>query len=273
MAAGYHAPSGQRTQRPCKAPCKARLTWDAGACYKGWGGIARRDVHHLMPMPRENRAEILDSEDTPEPLVQRAYRDIARIHGWLGETGYMARAIRKNPLPVRQILDVGCGTGLVLEDIGRRLGVEAVGVDVRPHPSIAAPVPIFQADAVSDSLPRADVAFCMHLVHHLSEEDSILLIQNVGRFCPRFIILDLVRHPLPLALFRMFVAPFICPIDVEDGKLSIRRAYTPAEMSGIATRALSGTGSRFRHSVAPLYTRQVIDISYSPSSQSQWAGR
>lgn len=166
-------------------------------------------------------------------------------------------------MPVRRILDVGCGTGSVLDNVRRKLGVEAVGVDLRPRQSIHRDIPIFQADAIRDPLPSADVAFSMHVGHHLSEDELVNVIRNVGRFCRRFILLDLVRHPLPLSLFRFFVAPFVCRIVAQDGKQSIRRSYTPAELRQITAAALTGSDSRFRHSVAPVYARQVVDIVYS----------
>jgi 2-polyprenyl-3-methyl-5-hydroxy-6-metoxy-1,4-benzoquinol methylase len=216
-----------------------------------------------MRVERENETEILDADGVPDELVERAYRDLARIHCWLGDTQFVIRAIRRDPMPVRRILDVGCATGLVLENIRRKLGVEAFGVDLKPQRRIRAATQIFQADAVRDSLPSADVAFCMHLGHHLSEDDLVSLIRNVGKFCRRFIIVDLVRHPLPLALFRLFVAPFVCRIVVVDGQKSIRRSYTPAELRRIAGSALAGAGGTFRQSVAPLYARQVIDIFYA----------
>lgn len=214
-------------------------------------------------MKRVNETEILDADGVPDELVKRAYRDLARIHNWLGDTHFVIRAIREDPLPVRRVLDVGCGTGLVLENIRRKLGVEAFGVDVNPRQSIRTTIPTFQADAIRDSLPSADVAYCMHLGHHLSEGDLVSLIRNVGKFCRRFIVLDLVRHPLPLALFRLFVAPFVCRIVVADGQKSIRRSYTPAELRRIAGTALAGSSGTFRQSVAPLYARQVVDISYA----------
>jgi SAM-dependent methyltransferase len=214
-------------------------------------------------MIQKNETELLDQTDLPDELVKRAYRDIARIHRWLGDTRLIVRAIRQDPLPVHRILDVGCATGLVLEEVGRRLGVEVVGADLHPHPCIAAPVSILQADARCDALPFADVAFAMHFAHHLRERDLVQLIRNVGRFCRRFILLDLVRHPLPLALFRLFIAPLVCPIDAEDGQRSIRRSYTPIEFQRITASALAGTGSSFRISVSPFHIRQVIDISYA----------
>jgi SAM-dependent methyltransferase len=174
----------------------------------------------------------------------------------------MIGAIRRDPLPVRRILDVGCATGLVSQRVGRALGIEVVGADIRPRPAVAAPIPIVGANACFDPLPVADVAFCMHLGHHLAEEDLIRLIRNVGLYCRRFILLDLVRHPIPLALFRLFLAPLICRIDAQDGRRSIQRSYTPVELRDLTATALTGSRGTFHLSVAPFYLRQVVDISY-----------
>ena len=214
-------------------------------------------------MERANIKEILDGDGVPDHLAARAYHDLARIHWWLGDTYSVIRAIRNDPKPVRRILDIGCANGSVAETMQRKLSVEAIGVDLKPPASNAAGVRILQADAVHDPLPRADVAFSMHLGHHLSERDLIGLIRNVGNFCRRFILLDLVRHPMPLALFRLFVAPFVCRIVVVDGQRSIRRSYTPNELGRITNVALSGSGGVFRQSVTPFYTRQIIDIAYA----------
>ena len=214
-------------------------------------------------MERQSVSEILDNPGLPDPVIARAYRDIARIHRWLGDTGYIIRAIRRDPLPVRRILDIGCATGFVLKDVEQRLGVEGIGIEINPHPSIAAPVTIVRADARRDRLPPADIAYCMCLGHHLSESGLADMVRNVGRSCRRFLIVDLVRHPLPLGLFRIAIAPFVCRIDAEDGCRSIRRSYTPAELGRIVKQALANTAGRYRHTVAPLYTRQVIDISYA----------
>jgi len=218
-------------------------------------------------MLRAKQQEILDQGGVPDYLVDRTYRDIAGIHHWLGDIRAIVRAIARDPLPVRRILDIGCGTGLVAQEVGRRLRVEVVGAELNPHPAIAAPVLIVQADVLNAPLPSADVAFAMYLCHHFSETEFTELIRRVGRFCRRFIVLDLVRHPLPLALFQLFVTPFLSPIAAEDGQRSIRRSFTPPEIGRVTAEALAGGVGSFQLSVAPFYIRQVVDITYSRAAQ------
>ena len=83
-----------------------------------------------------------------------------------------------------------------------------------------------------------------------------------SKSCRRLIILDLVRHWIPLTLFRVFVSPFLHPINSADGVTSIKRAYTPGELRSIAEEAVKGTNARIRQTVAPFYTRQIIDIDF-----------
>jgi 2-polyprenyl-3-methyl-5-hydroxy-6-metoxy-1,4-benzoquinol methylase len=208
--------------------------------------------------------EILDRGGVPPHLAERAYRDLVRIHRFLGDTRAIISAASRDPRPVRRILDIGCAHGGVLRQIQKRLGVEAIGIDLNPPSNPGLPFPIVQADAIHDRLPAADLAFSMYMVHHLAPSEVAALIRNVGRSCRRLLLLDLVRHPLPLALFRVFVAPLVSPIVVADGCVSIRRAYTPAELSRVAREAIAGTTARVRHTVAPLYVRQILDIDYDP---------
>jgi len=45
--------------------------------------------------------------------------------------------------------------------------------------------------------------------------------------------------------------------------------YTPDELERIVKHALAGTAGIFRHTVAPFYARQVIDISYAAATRRQ----
>ncbi len=211
---------------------------------------------------RSLESEILDNPVQPEDVRARCYRDLARTHRWLGNFAAVLRRIRRDPLPVRSVLDVGCAHGALLQHLRRELGVDVVGVDLAPPAQPFSPVPILHADATRDPLPPADVAVSLMLAHHLPPAAVGSLIRNVGRSCRRFLLIDLVRHPAPRALFRTFVAPFVNPINVDDGLRSFARAFTPLELDGIVRDALAGSGSIFRHDVAPLWIRQVVDIQY-----------
>jgi SAM-dependent methyltransferase len=214
-------------------------------------------------MRRAAGPEILEEGGLPEKLVVRTYVELERIHRFLGDTAALLAALKRDPLPVRRVLDIGCGRGGILALVQRKLSVEGIGVDLRPPRRAATALRIVTADAVRDPLPAADVAYSIHVAHHLSEEDLIALIRNVGRSCRRLVLLDLVRHRLPWLLFRCFVAPCVGAVTAADGELSVRRAFTAAELRAVVGRALDGAGA-YTQSVAPFLVRQMVDIRYRP---------
>ena len=221
-------------------------------------------------MQRCECLEILDQEGVPDRVLAQAYRELRMVHFWLGNTGAVLRVLRSaireraDSEPVRRVLDIGCGQGALMIAIREELGLDVMGIDLRPAP-VETPVPILTGNAVTDPLPRADVAVCMVMAHHLSETELAAMIGNVAQSCQRFILLDLVRHPLPLMLFRFFITPFLGRINALDGQTSIRRAYTAAEMRRTVDEALERMERpvrRVRHTVGPLWIRQVVDISW-----------
>jgi len=212
-------------------------------------------------MNRSLDPEIIDDPNLPEETLTLVYKDLIRTHRFLGNIRALLLELGRQTQPLRQVLDIGCGRGELLLEIQRKMSVETVGVELRV-PRTFSEIRVMQADAVRDPLPACDVALAVCVVHHLTDERVVELIRNVGRSCKRFVILDLVRHPLPLLLFRCFVAPFIHWINAADGVSSIRRSYTPTELESLVRRALRGSLGTYRHSVGWLYIRQIVDISY-----------
>jgi SAM-dependent methyltransferase len=217
-------------------------------------------------MQRCEDPELMDAEDASEEDLAESYRQLQSTNWWLGNTAAVLRLLRRPPMMFKRVLDIGCGQGGLLLEIRKHFNVDVIGFDLRPAPA-QSPVPILSGNAVTDALPEVDVAICAMMAHHLSEAELAGLIYNVSRSCPRLILLDLVRHPMPLWLFRVFVTPFLGRINALDGQTSIRRAYTAVEMREIVAGALRA-GDRpvksLRHTVTPLWTRQVVDISWEP---------
>lgn len=211
-------------------------------------------------MRRSLAPEIMDDPQVPYETWERFHRHLGSLHRFLGNQRAILDALRRNPFPIKRVLDIGCGSGELLHAIQRDLRVDVQGVDLRPPERQIFDIPIVAADAARDRLPDADVAICVTVFHHLSEDEITALVRNAGRSVRRLIVLDLVRHWLPLALFTVLVAPFIMRIVAVDGCRSIRRAYTPEELRAIIEAALAGTGTRFAHSVTPFRSRQMIDI-------------
>src|SRR5882757_3046120 len=115
--------------------------------------------------------EIIDSPDLPDEVLRVVHRDLTRAHRWLGNTAAILSALRRDPLPVRRVLDIGCGDGALLLEIRRRLRAEVIGVDLRPPSFKLTAVPILQTNAVLSALPESDVAVAVCVAHHLSDPD------------------------------------------------------------------------------------------------------
>ena len=218
-------------------------------------------------MRRSHDRELMDAADASNEELAQSYRELQKTHRWLGNTAEVLRLLSQDQRPIGRVLDIGCGQGGLLLEIRKHLGAEVIGFDLRPAPPLS-PVPIVSGNAVNDPLPEADVALCVMTAHHLSEDEVAGLIQNVSHSCDRFLLMDLVRHPAPLILFRAFVAPMLGRINALDGATSIRRAFTESEMRGIVARALEAGGrpvKSVRHTVSPLWIRQVVDIVWEPA--------
>ena len=207
----------------------------------------------------------MDNPGLPEETMHRVHRGLVRVSRYLGSIRALESLIKNDARPVCTVLDVGCGHGGLLLELKKRLPIEGFGVDLRV-PEVPIPgIQIVKGDAVRDPLPSSDVAVATYLIHHLSDCDVIRLTNNIGRSCRRFIFIEPVRGRVPLTLFTLFVGPFLDPINTHDGAQSVRRSHTKEELNTLVTRALANSGSTFRHLVAPLYMRQIIDIAYEPT--------
>src|ERR1019366_7410229 len=195
-------------------------------------------------MKRSLEPELMDSAEINGPVLETFHRDLILVNRFLGTFPTIERFLHKSDPPVRSVLDIGCGSGALLDHLRRRLNVEVIGVDLKPWPMTA--IPVVTANAVTERLPQADVAVTTLMAHHLTPEENIALI----------------RHSVPMAGFSVFLAPFIGREARLDGRQSIRRAFTPRELRELVQTALAGTRGTFTQDVSPFLSRQVVDIRF-----------
>jgi SAM-dependent methyltransferase len=214
----------------------------------------------LLLVQRSLAPEIMDDPHVPEPVRERFHHQLGFIHRLLGMHQAVLKALRSDAHPVRRVLDIGCGYGALLAEIRRALRVDVVGAELcAPHQKDLG-IPIIEADATIDRLPQADVAVCVWVLHHLSEEGIVALVRNARRSVRRCIVMDVVRHWLPMAMFTAFLSPVLMREVAADGRQSIRRAYTAVELRAIIERAVAGSGAQVVQSVTRFRSRQTIDI-------------
>jgi ubiquinone/menaquinone biosynthesis C-methylase UbiE len=203
--------------------------------------------------------ERLDGSLKDQRALVGNLRDLARVNRRLGGVRLTAAAI-ETLAPGRagiSVLDVGTGGAdipLALIERGRAQGrlVSVTGIDSRPEVLAAAALADPRVTATREltlqvvdgrSLPYLDGAFdVVHaslLVHHLEPADARALLAEMGRVARRGVVVnDLVRG------WRWWVGAWLLshlltrnPFTRHDAPLSVRRAYTVAELTALLAAA------------------------------------
>ena len=218
-----------------------------------------------MPLfpPLARAVGALEIIDGPRPVafddMACCMRDIARVNGLFG--GRMVTMIHVKrllaALPADHlitVLDVGTGAGDIPRALvrwargeGRRIRVFALDRDadtlkiaaqvVRAYPEIV----FLRADALS--LPirpgSVDLTISAMTLHHLEPEAGVRYLAEMDATARvGMIVNDLVRSHIAHAVVWL-ITRFITrsAISRHDGPLSVRRSYTPHEVSGLCERA------------------------------------
>ncbi len=213
----------------------------------------------LAPLPREaSRSELMDHPDASPAEMSRSLRDIARLN-LIGAT----RSILQHVAPffarlrageTLRVLDVGTGAAdipLALARWARRHGhrVRIVALDV--HPAVLAyaeravagtpEVHVVAGNALEAPIRTGaiDVAICSLVLHHLPEEGVAALLRRLADLVRLgFVVSDFRRERLAWAAVWLATrAVSSNRMTRHDGPLSVRRAYTPAELARLAMRA------------------------------------
>lgn len=188
---------------------------------------------------RSRESELLDT-GVSDVEVSASLADLRFVNRWLGNRRRLTATVLQflDGVPRPRLLDVGCGSGDLLEFFRERHpGLSpAVGADIKLlHLQLASPsLPRVVADV--RRLPFApgafDVVTASLFLHHFETPDLVPLLASLYVLARRALVVnDLRRARVPLLFGRLaFPLLFASPISVADGLVSIRRGFLAGEL-------------------------------------------
>lgn len=235
----------------------------------------------IPPLPRAAGAELMDAPDQDPRELESSLADLRGVNRWLGGTRVVMRHLlpmmRRLGRPCR-VLDVATGSAdipLVLARRARERGLAVTVLATDNHATtleaarrtVAAArepgVRVTRADALA--LPFADGAFdfalCSTALHHFdTRADALRVLRELDRVAAFGVVVnDLARSRAALLGARLLAATLWRrhPVTRHDGPLSVRRAFTPAELRALAVEA--GLGDARVHAHLPFRVALVMD--------------
>jgi ubiquinone/menaquinone biosynthesis C-methylase UbiE len=217
---------------------------------------------------RSFKLERLDTGDYTNAEYEICLSELRFINRWIGDTWALKktllREIENKNLPEFSVLDVGAGSGELLREIAKfaritKRKTNLVGLELNEISAksiIAESKDFTEIAAVRGNalaLPFADKSFdyiiCSLFTHHFTNEGVVEILQELSRVSRLGIfVIDLHRHPIAYALYKIFCLVFrISKLVREDGSLSVLRGFKPNELKSLAEQAKMENISINRH--------------------------
>src|SRR5262249_53240660 len=216
---------------------------------------------------RESEVELLEqgvgSEADVSANLQEMWQLNRQFGGVAALTGHLYPLLRHSENTLR-IVDLGTGSGEIPMHIAQwarqqRLRIEFYLLDysrrnilyARENTKAAANMVLLQANACTlpFALNQVDYYISSLFLHHFEPEQLVDLLREAYQHARRGIIMsDLVRGYVPLVAFHL-IAPVFARhyLTRHDGALSIRRSYTPDELTQMAHAAGIEHARIYRH--------------------------
>lgn len=201
--------------------------------------------------------EWLDADEMDAAELARNLADIRHINAALGWTTFTTRAVlrllRAQPDRAWTLLDLASGSAdipIAIARAARRAGLTLHITVTDRSPQIVAVarercaglpgVTVERQDALA--LPYPDGAFdltlCTLALHHFAPDEARALLHSMARVGRRALVFDVVRSPLAYAgVVALTRLARMSPMTCHDGPVSVRRAYSAAEVRTLAATA------------------------------------
>lgn len=219
------------------------------------GRYSRRPAPRILTpgvraLVRVLEPELIDQQSLDPAELDRSLGEVWQVNRYLGGNallkGHLSRMLQGARGRV-SLLDVATGSAdipLALLDWGRRRGLDlaVTAVDINPQMvelarrrTAGAPaIRIAQADGRRLPYPDAhfDVAMCNLALHHLDDAGAADLLREMDRVSRvGWVVADLERRTLAYWGARLLArVVWRSPLTRHDGPLSVRRAFTAAEV-------------------------------------------
>ena len=211
----------------------------------------------VFHMKRVVIPELLDTDSGSSQEIAQSLLDLRGINrnfGGIGTLQHMVEHISGKLAAMSfTLLEVAAGSGYVPETVRQRLERSGIQLQITlldrasshlpsqiSKDSISdkklPPIPAVVADAIA--LPFQDDSFdlvdCSLFAHHLSPKELVEFVTEGLRVCRVAVLInDLVRHPVHLGLVYAALPLFHSRITRHDAPASVRRAYTPDEVTDL----------------------------------------
>lgn len=235
------------TQKPAAAPQRA-LPTALRMMGRITGPLPRADAAELLDLPRHDGGELADN-----------LRDIRRLNRWFGGTATVTHALPMllAAVPADRpvlVLDLATGSADIPQAIARwgsrhAHAFRVIASDVSGEIVSAArrqlagdpAITLGRFDARAVPLPdrSVDIAVCSLALHHFPPDQAIAVLREMDRVSRvGFVLNDLARSR------RGYLGAWLAAhlttrnrLTRHDAPLSVRRAYTPAELAALLAQA------------------------------------
>lgn len=214
----------------------------------------------MSPLTRVAGSERMDEPGQDPGELARSLADLRGVNRWLGGTRvilhHLAELFARHPRKSYRILDIATGSGdipLRVARWARERGatVRIVATDNHPttldearaHTAGERSIEVQPADALALPFPgdAFDVAILSTALHHFDDErDSVRVLREMHRVSRIGLIVNDLARSRPALIGAQLLAATVWrthPVTRHDGPLSVRRAFTPAELRDLAARA------------------------------------